>query len=122
MTEKTPPDTKALLEKAQASKHQEAYQTLEKNPNYRIGAGVRLTPPDTPHFFIEVLIYLCSSFSNADLETLKKSLTCLEKLKASNYTLTCQDGNCISCEASLPAQDLAEECNKTKELMKTSFG
>jgi hypothetical protein len=121
MTQKTPMDTKALLERAKASEHKEAYQTLEKNQNYRIGAGVRLISPDTAHFFVEVLIYLCSSFSDADLEALKKSLRCLEKLKARNYALACQDGNCISCEASVTDQNLVEECNKAKELMKTHF-
>jgi hypothetical protein len=87
-------DAKALLEEAKASEHGEAYRTLDKNPNFRIGVGVRLTPPNKPSFFVEILIYLCPSFRNADLDVLEKSLTCLKELKARNYALTCQDGNC----------------------------
>ena len=114
-------DAKALLEEAKASEH-EAYRTLDKNPNFRIGVGVRLTSPNKPSFFVEILIYLCPSFRNADLAVLEKSLTCLKELKARNYALTCQDGNCVSCEATVFAKNLAEEYGKIKALMKASFG
>jgi hypothetical protein len=117
MKESTPFDAEALLEEAKTSEHQEAYRTLERNPNYRIGLGVRLTPPTPPYFFVEILIYLCRSFSNADLAALEKSLTCLKELKARNYALTCQDGNCVSCEAAVSAPDLTEEYAKVKALM-----
>jgi hypothetical protein len=122
MKENTLVDTAALLEEAKTSEHQEAYRTLERNPNYRIGVGVRLTPPNPPSFFVEILIYLCPNFSNADLDTLEKSLTCLKELKARNYALTCQDGNCVSCETLVLAPNLAEEYSKVKALMKASFG
>jgi hypothetical protein len=122
MKESTPFDAEALLEEAKTSVHQEAYRTLERNPNYRIGLGVRLTPPTPPYFFVEILIYLCRSFSNADLDALEKSLTCLKELKARNYALTCQDGNCVSCEAAVSAPDLTEEYAKVKALMQASFG
>ncbi|MCW4046509.1 MAG: hypothetical protein NWE99_02970 [Candidatus Bathyarchaeota archaeon] len=82
---------------------------------------MRLTPPNPPSFFVEVLIYLCPNLSNADLVTLEKSLTCLKKLKARNYALTCQDGNCVSCEAMMPAPKLADECAQVKALMQDSF-
>jgi hypothetical protein len=122
MKEKTSLDAKALLEEAEASEHREAYRTLERKQNYRIGAGVRLSPPNHSTFFVEILIYLCPSFSNADLNTLEKSLTCLKELKARNYALTCQDGNCVSCEAAVPALNLAEEYATVKALMKSSLG
>jgi hypothetical protein len=115
-------DATALLEEAKASEHGEAYRTLNKDQNFRIGVGVRLTPPNQPSFFVEILIYLCPTFRNADLAVLEKSLTCLKELKARNYTLTCQDGNSISCEATVPAANLAEEYGKVKALMKASFG
>ncbi|MBT0158811.1 AsnC family protein [Candidatus Bathyarchaeota archaeon A05DMB-2] len=121
MKTQTPIDAAALLKEAEASEHKEAYRTLERNPNYRIGVGVRLIPPNPPNFFVEILIYLCPSFSNADLDALERSLTCLKELKGRNYALTCQDGNCISCEASLPKQRLAEEYADVKALMKNSF-
>ncbi len=122
MKEKTPLDAAALLEEAKASEHKEAYRTLERNRNYRIGVGVRLAPPNPPTFFVEILIYLCHSFSNADLDALEKSLICLKELKARNYALTCQDGNCISCEAAVSAPSLVEEYTNVKALMKNSLG
>jgi hypothetical protein len=121
MKENEPLNAEILLEEAKASEHGEAYLTLDKNPNFRIGVGVRLTPPKTS-FFVEILIYLCPSFKNADLDVLEKSLTCLKELKARNYTLTCQDGNCVSCEATVSATNLTEEYGKVKALMKASFG
>ena len=121
MDENKPLDAKALLEQAKASEHGEAYLTLDKNLNFRLGVGVRLTPPNTS-FFVEILISMCPSFSNADLDALEKSLNCLKELKARNYVLTCQDGNCVSCEATVSAAKLIKEYNEVKALMKASFG
>ena len=82
MKESTSIDATALLEEAETSEHQEAYRTLERNLNYRIGVGVRLTPPQSSSFFVEVMIYLCPSLEIVDLDVLEKSLACLKKLKA----------------------------------------
>jgi hypothetical protein len=122
MNKTKPLDTAEILKEAKTSEHGEAYRTLDKNQNFRIGVGVRLTPPNPPSFFVEILIYLCPSFRNADLTVLEKSLTCLKELKAKNYTLTCQDGNCVSCEATVDSESLAEEYGKVKALMNASFG
>ena len=122
MKEIEPLDPEALLKEAKVSEHSEAYRTLDKNLNFRIGVGVRLKPPNKPSFFVEILIYMCPSFRNADLTVLEKSLVCLKELKARNYALTCQDGNCISCETSVAVKNLAEEYGKIKALMKASFG
>ena len=121
MKETKPLDAAALLEAAKTSEHGEAYRTLDKNQNFRIGVGVRLAPSNPPSFFVEILIYLCPSFRNADLTVLEKSLTCLKELKAKNYTLTCQDGNCVSCEATVSSARLAGEYGKVKALMNASF-
>jgi hypothetical protein len=56
------------------------------------------------------------------LAVLEKSLVCLKELKARNYALTCQDGNCVSCETTVSAAKLPEEYGKVKALMKASFG
>jgi hypothetical protein len=115
-------EVKALLEEAKASEHREAYKTLDRNPNFRIGIGVRLTPPNTPSFFVEILVYLCPSLSDADLTVLEKSLTCLKRLQARNFSLTCQDGNCVSCEKTTPVQNLPEEYAAVKSLTEAIFG
>ncbi len=116
-----PADTAALLKKARESEHKEAYQPLDKNRNFRIGIGVRLTMPNSPSFFVEILIYLCPSSSAPDLELLENSLICLKALKARNYTLISQDGNCISCEKTVPVQNLAAEYAAVTALMKSHF-
>ena len=121
MKEKKLLEAATLWKEAAASEHQESYQTLEKTPNYRIGVGARLTHPNLPSFFVEVLIYLCPNHSNAYLTTLENSLTCLKELKAGKYALTCQD-NCVSCETTLPAHKLSEEYGKVEAIMKASFG
>jgi hypothetical protein len=121
MKESTSIDATALLEEAETSEHQEAYRTLERHLNYRIGVGVRLTPPQSPSFFVEVIIYLCSSLEIVDLDVLEKSLACLKKLKAKHYAVTCQDNNCISCEAVVPAPNLAQEHSKISAMMTASF-
>jgi len=122
LKETKPLAIKALLEEAKASGHREAYKTLDKNLNFRIGIGVRLMPPNVPSFFVEILIYLCPVFNNADLTVLEKSLTCLKELQRRNYSLTCQDGNCISCEATVSAQNLTVEYEAVKSLIKSVFG
>jgi hypothetical protein len=122
MNESKPIDINVLLKKAQDSEHKEAYKPLDRNPSFRIGVGVRLTPPNSPSFFVEILIYLCSSSSAPDLKLLENSLICLKELQARNYTLTCQDDNCISCETAVPVQNLTEEYAAVKSLIKAHFG
>lgn len=111
-------NTNALLKEAESSEHKEAYQTLDKTQNFRIGIGVRLTPPNPPSFFIEVLIHLYSNSDAFDLKQMESSLTCLKELQARNYILTHQDDNCFSCEKVTPAQNLAEEYEAVKSLLK----
>jgi hypothetical protein len=120
MKETKPLDTKTLLEEAKNAEHKEAYRTLDKNQNYRIGIGVRLTPPNTPSFFIEILLYLCPNTDNVNLKTLEKHVTCLKTLQTKNYTLTCQDDS-ISCEKTTPTQNLTKEYTTIKTLLKTIF-
>jgi hypothetical protein len=122
LKENTPLAVKALLEEAKASEHKEAYKALDRNPNYRIGIGVRLTSPSSPSFFVEILIYLCPNLTEANLMILEKSLTCLKELQARKYVLTCQDGNCISCETAMPIQNIAKEYATVKSLMETHLG
>jgi len=106
------------MKEAKVSGHREAFKTLNRNPNFRIGIGVRLTPPDVSSFFVEILIFLCPTFGNADLTLMEKCLICLKELRARNYSLTCQDGNYISCETAVPSQKLTEEYVAVKSLIK----
>ena len=114
-------DTKMLIEGAKDSEHMEAYKTLDRKQNFRIGIGVRLKPSDAPSFFVEILIYLCPTFNKADLRVLEKSLEFLKKLQVRNYSLICQDGNCISSEKAVLSKQLAEEYSAVKSLIKKVF-
>jgi hypothetical protein len=114
-------DTGELSKEAMGSEHKEAYKTLDRTEKYRIGVGARITAPETPSFFSEILIYLFPSPNKIDLASLEKSLICLKKLEVMNYSLTAQDGNCISCEKTVTAQDLATEYSRAKSLMTAVF-
>jgi hypothetical protein len=121
LKESKPLEIKALLEEAKASRHGEAYKTLDRNQNCRVGVGARLAPSGAPSFFIEILIHLCPSSSEADLRVLEKSLTCLKELQTRNYSLTCQDDNCLSCETTVPERSLAVEYEAVNSLIKSVF-
>jgi hypothetical protein len=121
LKERKPLDVKALLEQAKTSEHKEACRILERSHNYRIGAGARLTSPDQMSFYIEILVYLCTDSSQVDLEILEKSVACLKELQRRNYSLDCQDSNCISCEVIVPPQNLAVEYETAKSIMNAIF-
>jgi hypothetical protein len=112
----------ALLEEAKASEHQEAYQTLERTVNYRIGRGVRLKPPNPPSFFVEILIYLAPDNGKVDLRILEKSVSALRELQERGFRALFQDDNCLSCETQVPAKRLTAEYELDKALMKNIFG
>ena len=114
-----PVNAKDLLKQAKASQHKEAYQIMSKTANYRVGIGARLplSPTQMPSFFIEIIINLCPACSKADLVFLGKALVCLKGLEKDGYSLTCQDGNCISCEKLVPEQSLQAEFETVNALM-----
>ena len=114
-------DPTILLNEAKASEHHEAYRTLEKAVNYRIGVGVRLNPPNPPHFFVEILLYLTPNEDHVDIAILEKSVSALKELQAKGFTATFQDGNCISCETQVPQERLPAECELEKTLIKNTF-
>jgi len=119
--EETKIDVKALLEEAKNSEHKESYRILERNPKYRIGIGIRLESSGQPSFFIETLVYLCPNPSRIDLSLLEKTLILLKELQARGYSLSCQDDHCISCETTVPPQNLAAEYETIKSITKSIF-
>jgi hypothetical protein len=110
-------DADALIEEAKTSEHKEAYRLLERNRTFRVGVGARVDSSYAPSFFVEIIISLCPNSSEVDLQNLEKTLLCLKALKAREYSLICQDGNCISCERSLSAQSLPTEYEAVKSLV-----
>jgi len=102
-------DIRALIEEAENSEHKEAFKILDRKQDHRIGVGTRLELPDKQSFFLEVLVYLCSDKAQVDLPALEKKLKLLKKLQKRGYSLSCQDGNCITCEIIMPPQSLSAE-------------
>jgi len=114
-----PIDTKALIEKAKTSRDKEAYEVLEKTPSYRIGFGARTNSPNPPSFFIEVIVKHSTENSEVNLPRLEKTLRLLKALKIRGYSLTYQDGNCISCETTISIHEIPREYVAAKSIINT---
>lgn len=114
-------DAATLLEEARVSEHKEAYRMLDKTLNFRIGVGVRLTLPNPPSFFVEILIYLAPDNDKVDLRVLEKSISALRELQERRFRAAFEDDNCLSCEAQVPAERLATEYELDKALMRKIF-
>ncbi len=114
MKETEPIDAYTLLAEAKNLEHKEAYRVQERSRNYRIGVGARLTSSGQPSFFLEALIYLCPNSPTADLTLLEKDLMFMRDLQERGYSLSCQDGSYISCEITVPPQNLATELETIK--------
>lgn len=115
-------DANTLLREAEASEHKEAYRTLEKTQNYRIGAGVRLAPPNPPSFFLEILLYLAPHDGKVDVAILEKTVSTLRTLQKRGFNAMFQDGNCISCETQVSAEQMQSEYQQNKTLISSIFG
>ncbi len=76
------------------------------------------------HFFIEVLVNLCTSHEAVDLDRIERELALLKQLEQNAYALSCEEDGCISCELTVLSEDLNVEFKKvvlTKQrVMETS--
>ena len=111
-------DVTSLSKMALASSEKETYVQLEKTSAYRIGVGARANSSAQPSFFVEVIINLAKENRQVDLQRLENALPFLKLLKAKGYTLTYEDGICISCETTSPVQDPSKECEAINTLIK----
>ena len=114
-------DVKVLKSEAETSEHRESYRVIERSRNYRIGVGARLTPSGQAHYFLEVVIHLCTTPSEVNIALLEKSLTFLKELQARKYSLSCGDDGSISCEADVTPDDLDAEYGAVKAAIKKIF-
>jgi len=112
-----PLDTKALIEKAKASRDKEAYKLLEKSPSYRIGVGARTDSQNSPSFFIEIIVKLSTENGEVNLPRLEKTLHLLKTLQKRDYSLTYQDDNSISCEKTTSIHEIFREYNDAKSII-----
>ncbi len=117
MRQTNPADTEARTENALRSRLEEAYLLLEKNSCFRIGVGVRADSPNASIFFVEIVLSLSSENAEVYLGRLEKVLGCLKKLQTRGYTLSYEDGNCVSCEK--PVQDPNAEISAAKIILES---
>ncbi len=111
-----------MLKEAKATEYHEAYRTLYKSKNCKIGVVLRLTSFSSPKIFLEIIVYLCSSLSNVDLKALKKNIIFLEELRKRNYSMTCQDDIYILCEAEVTINKVMAEYHSIKSLSRKIYG
>jgi len=110
-------DTSKLREKANAKDLKEAYETIDRKDNYRIGAGVRMGKPEQLSFFLEVVIPLFSSDCDITLDDLKSKINLLENFENCGYSLRCEKDNSIICEKDIPESEIEEEYKRSEELL-----
>jgi hypothetical protein len=113
--------TYELVREAKESDHGESYRVLERKGEYRLGVGVRIDRSCRPSFYVEVLIGICSRRSHVDLKGLKRKLRFAEKLEARGYTLDCEDGYCMVCEAVVTPAKIASESHAILSIAKRAF-
>jgi hypothetical protein len=111
----------ALAAEAESSEHKEAYKLLYRNARFRIGSGARITSPNNPTFFLEILIHLTSENNEVDMQVLEKTTSTLKELQARNFKTTFQDNNCISCEAAVAKEKLKTEYEWAKTMVNSIF-
>ena len=121
MKETTRIDTKILKAEAETSEHGESYRVLERSPNYRIGVGARLNPSGQVLCFLEVVVHLCPRTPEVDTGLLEKGVTLLKELEARKYSLSCEDNGGISCEIDVAHENLDDEYEAVKRIVKRSF-
>ena len=102
-------DTDSLQEEAKKSEDKEAFAVLARIRNCRVGVGARLESPSKVIFFIEIIASLCADHRTLNLNSLEDSLFILRKLKEKGYVLTCEDDGSVSCELSVPLENLTVE-------------
>jgi hypothetical protein len=117
MTPRRGVDTKALLQRALSSGSKEAFTVIAREGCYRIAAGTRISISGRPRHFIEVVVGLSPSLKKVDLPLMERKLAVLRQLEARGYSLVCQDGLDILCEAEEPAERLDEEIRKVESIL-----
>lgn len=118
MKEKAIVNTEALLNAAENVDTKEACFILSKSKNIRVGAGARLESSAQPSLFIEVVVRMCSNSESPDLAKIEKSVFLLKELRARGFSMSCSDDGSLTCEKEVNAQEMNEQCEAVKEVIK----
>lgn len=109
-------DARALEDKARTSETGEHFQELDKGTSYRIGVGARVSSPEPPSFFIEVIVNPCPG-PGVDLSLLEKNLSVLKELETRGYTVRCEDDGSIVCEVIVQPDEVDDEVEWVTECL-----
>lgn len=113
----------ALEEEARRSPYREACKTLHRGKYCRIGVGARVqSEGGETTFFFEVIVSLSSSMPQLKTAQLEKRVAILKELEKRGYFLAFDDADCVSCEITLPPQDLSSEYDAIVRLMEKDVG
>ena len=110
-------DTSRLKKKANVTELGEAYETLERSKEYRVGAGIRTNRSEKVHFFLEIVIPLCDEDSRFDIGRLRSKLGVLEDFEDVGYSLRCEKDNSVICEKCIREDELEDEYKDLIELI-----
>jgi hypothetical protein len=121
MKENSTIDIHELEKQAAHSGFNESYRVLGEGRQYRISVGARTLPVDRPSFFVEVFVYLCSRASQVDIPRLESAVTFLKALQAYGYSLSCEDGNCISAEVTVSRETVSAEYDRVSSMASRVF-
>jgi len=110
-------DTCSLQEQAKKSEDKEAFAPLARMSNCRIGVGAR-EESSKPVFFIEIVASLCAKQHILNLNSLENNLRILRRLREKGYVLTCEEDGCVSCELTVPSENLAGECKSAISILR----
>jgi hypothetical protein len=108
MKEERSMDARALLDCARASQTGEHFQELEKGTTYRVGVGARVSSPDRPSLFIEVIVNPCPG-PDVDLSLMEENLSVLRELETRGYIMRCEDDGSIVCELLVSSEGIQGE-------------
>ena len=109
-------DEKRLAEEARASEHGEAYRTMEKIDEYRIGIGARVNGGLV--YFVEVVVPVTSG-PRVELGEMERSLDVLKRLDEEGFTLTPQEDGSISGELLVPEDELERGYARVVSILKS---
>lgn len=107
-------DARAIEDGARASDTGEHFQELDKSPSFRIGVGARVSSPERPSFFIEVIVNPCPG-PGVDLSMMEKNLSILKELKTRGYIMKLEDDGSIVCEVLAHPEEVETEVDWVTE-------
>ncbi len=110
-------NTSQLKKEAKSNELSEAYETICRDKDYRIGAGARMNDPKELIFFLEVVIPLSEEDVELKMEELKEKVGLLEEFEDLGYNLSSEKDSSVICEKKVPESELEDEFNTLEGLL-----